>query len=497
MNELLPIYDAAEMRALDRAAIEGLGIPGPVLMERAGLAAAHELAERYPQAERVCVVAGTGNNGGDGFVVARHLLAAGRDVDVALIGAASRLSEDARAQLAILGRLGLEPTRRPRPAELRRLLRRSQVAVDALFGTGFTGSPRAEAAAAIDELNRSELPVVSLDVPSGVDASNGTVAGAAVSAAFTISFHGPKLGLLVSPGSRHAGQVVVADIGIPPQLESPTAAALATRALLDLVPRKGAGSTKYSSGSVLVVGGAPGFAGAPLMCARAALRAGAGIAWAAVPEAVAAQVGAAQPEVMVRPLPGGLELAERAAAVAVGPGIGRDDDAQALVRRLAQRHRGPIVIDADGLFALSGRLNLVARRRVAAVLTPHEGEMARLLGRDAAWVQANRLAAVREAAAAARAVVLLKGADTLIAAPGGERVVVSVSDTPGLATAGSGDVLTGVIAAMLAKGLEPWTAACCGAVLHARAGRAAAESRGPDGIISGDVIEALPAVFKE
>ena len=155
------------------------------------------------------------------------------------------------------------------------------------------------------------------------------------------------------------------------------------------------------------------------------------------------------------------------------------------------------MIDADGLFALAGRLQLVARRRLPAVLTPHEGEMARLLDRDAGWVQANRLAAVREAAAAARAVVLLKGADTLIAAPGGERVVVSVSDAPGLATAGSGDVLTGVIAAMLAKGLDPWTAACCAAVLHARAGRAAAEARGPDGIISGDVIEALPAVFKE
>ena len=167
-----------------------------------------------------------------------------------------------------------------------------------------------------------------------------------------------------------------------------------------------------------------------------------------------------------------------------------------MVRRLAQRHRGPLVIDADGLFALAGKLATTARRRTPAVMTPHEGEMARLLGREPGWVACNRLAAVREAAAASKAVVLLKGADTLVAAPGGDRVVVSVSDTPGLATAGSGDVLTGVVATMLAKGLDPWTAACCGAVMHARAGRIAADAIGPDGITSGDVIGALPGVLK-
>ena len=182
---------------------------------------------------------------------------------------------------------------------------------------------------------------------------------------------------------------------------------------------------------MLVVGGSEGMAGAPLLAARAALRAGAGIAWVAVPASVAAQVGAAQPELMVRALPGGLELADRAGALAVGPGLGRSAEAQGMVRRLAQRHRGPLVIDADGLFALAGKLATTARRRTPAVLTPHEGEMARLLGREPEWVASNRLAAVREAAAASRAVVLLKGADTLVAAPGGDRVVVSVSDTPG------------------------------------------------------------------
>jgi NAD(P)H-hydrate epimerase len=198
---------------------------------------------------------------------------------------------------------------------------------------------------------------------------------------------------------------------------------------------------------------------------------------------------------MVRPLREGLELASRAGAVALGPGLGRSPDSVTLARRLARGHRGSIVIDADALFALAGHLELTAGRRRPAVLTPHEGEMARLLERESGWVQANRLAAVREAAHASGAVVLLKGADTLIAAPGGERVVASVSGVPGLATAGSGDVLTGVVAAMLARGLDPWTAACCGAVAHGRAGRAAAESLGPDGIISSDVLAALPGVF--
>ena len=495
MSGLLPLYDADEIRALDDAAIEGLGLPGAVLMERAGLAAAHEIGQRFASAARVAIVCGSGNNGGDGFVVARHLHSSGTAVEVLLTGVASKLSIDARTNLEAAERLGVKVNRRPAAAALRAALRRSDLVVDALFGVGFRGRARADAARVIAAINASGRPVVSLDVPSGVDASTGTVEGEAVVAAFTIAFHGPKLGLVVSPGSRHAGAVIVADIGIPTQLERPTHAALATRDLLDLVPRKTSASTKYSAGSVLVVGGAPGYAGAPVLCATAALRAGAGVAWLAVPDAQVSQIEGLQPELMVRPRREGLELASRAGAIALGPGLGRSPEAIELARRLARGHRGSIEIDADALIALAGRLEQIARRRRPAVLTPHEGEMARLLEREPGWVQANRLAAVREAAAISRAVVLLKGADTLIAAPGGEQVVVSVSDAPGLATAGSGDVLTGVIAALLARGLDPWTAASCGAVAHARAGHAASEALGADGIISSDVIAALPGVF--
>ena len=274
MNELLPLYDATEMRALDAAAID-LGIPAAVLMERAGLGAAHEIMSRFPDRRRFAIVAGTGNNGGDGFVVARHLLAAGLEPEVLLTGPATRLSPESRGNLEVAERLGVPVHRRPSRAQLRRTLRGAEVVIDALFGTGFRGAPRPAAATLIESINAAGRPVVALDIPSGVDASDGTVAGAAVAAELTVAFHGPKLGLIVAPGCRHAGAVVVADIGIPPQLESPTWSALATRSLIDLVPRKHHGTSKYGAGSVLVVGGSEGMAGAPLLAARAALRAGA------------------------------------------------------------------------------------------------------------------------------------------------------------------------------------------------------------------------------
>jgi NAD(P)H-hydrate epimerase len=486
------VPDAAEMRSLDAAAIDGLGIPGTVLMERAGLAAAHEVLERYPGARRAVIVCGAGNNGGDGFVVARHLRSAGLNVRAALIGPLSRLSADARTNHDVCVRMGIPIVRAANRAAVGRLLRTADVAVDALLGTGATGAPRGAIGAAVSALNAANRPVVALDVPSGVDASDGTVAGEAVRARCTVAFHAPKVGLVVTPGRDHAGAVVVADIGIPSSLEAPTRVALATRGLLELAPRKAAISTKYAAGAVLVVGGAQGMTGAPQLAGLAAMRSGAGLVWLAVPQAFAAS-----PELMVRELPAGLELTERADAVVLGPGLGRTDEAGDLARRLARRHRGPMVIDADALFALAGRLDLTARRRVPAVLTPHEGELARLLERDAAWVKANRLEAVRTAASLSRAVVLLKGPDTLVAAPGGDRVIVSTSEAHGLATAGSGDVLSGVIGALLAGGLAPLAAAVVGAVAHARAGLLAQERVGPDGIIAGDVIHDLPRVFAD
>ena len=491
-----PLYDAAEMRALDARATADLGLPGAVLMERAGLAAAVELRARHPAAGTVAVVCGTGNNGGDGLVLARHLHAAGVGVSCVFPGDPARMRGDAAGNRDIAARLGVPIAGGIAAAALTRRLRGADVVVDALLGTGAAGAPRPPLDAAIAAIDRCGRPVVALDVPSGVDASTGEVPGAAPHAGLTVAFHAPKVGLVVAPGRHHTGELVVTDIGIPAMLELPTVVWLAGDSVLAAVPPRLPWATKYTAGSVLVVGGSAGYAGAPLLAATAALRSGAGIVWAAVSADVCDQLAGLRAEVMVRPLPDGLEQATRAGAVAIGPGLGTSRAAAELAGRVALEHPGPVVVDADALRAVSGRrLRGLSSRRVPALLTPHEGEMGRLLERDAAWVAAHRLAAVRTAARRSGAVVLLKGPDTLVAAAGGDRVAVVSTSVPGLATAGSGDVLTGVAAALLARGLDPFTAAVAAAVAHGRAGAIATGRVGTTGIIAGDVIDALPAAL--
>ena len=486
MIRTLPLYDAGEMRAADAGAIEGLGIPGAVLMERAGLAAADEIVRAYPRGS-VAIVCGGGNNGGDGFVVSRHLHVAGWDVECLLAADPDRLPADARRNHDVAVRLEVPM----REGVSRARLRRAEVIVDALLGTGFRGAPRPEAVQVIAAMH-DHPGIVSLDVPSGVDASTGVIAGEAVAAEVTVCFHGRKLGTAVDPGRTASGRVVVADIGIPARADAETAAVLADGLR---VPAKRPGDTKYTAGAVLVLGGARGFTGAALMAALAALRASAGIAWIGAPPDAARILEARVVEVMVRPLPNALELLERAGSVAVGPGLGRSEEMLALAREIGVGHAGPVVIDADGLFAFNGALAELRRRPRPAVLTPHEGEMGRLLGESSDWVRANRLEAVRRAAEASGCVVLLKGADTLVASPDG-RLCVCHAGVPGLATAGTGDVLTGVVAAMLAREPDAWTATAAAAEAHGRAGRVAAERLGPSGIVATDVIDSLPGVLR-
>ncbi len=494
--DFAPVYSASEMRDLEGRAIDQLKIPSIVLMERAGLGAAEEICRRYGRSGEVTVLCGAGNNGGDGFVVARHLHAAGWSVEVFLTGDAARITADARINYEIVRRLDVPVHERVAPARLKRGVRKADVVVDALLGTGFVGKPRPGAAALIEAVDAAASgAVVALDLPSGIDSSTGEVAGVAVKADLTISFHAAKVGHVISPGSGYRGDLVVVPIGVPPQVAQSTALALAGPAVLDAVPLKNAQSTKYSAGAVLVVGGAPGTSGAPAMTALAALRAGGGLVWVAAPPEVAAAVAATRPEIMARPLPEGLELAARAGAVAVGPGLGRAAESFEMVHRLIADLTQPMVIDADGLHALAGQLELLQKRRPGTVLTPHEGEMAVLLGKPPEWVKAHRLEAVCQAAERSGAVVLLKGSDTLVAEPGGRRVGVVAEDVPGLATAGTGDVLTGVVAACLAKGMDPWEATVSAAYMHARAGAGASERLGPMGIIAGDVIDALPSVL--
>ena len=447
-----PLYTAAEMRAAEE---RYPGYPGSAgeLMERAGAAVAAEVLRAFPEARRIAAVCGGGANGGDGRIAARILRESGRDV----------VETDDPSNVDLV--------------------------LDALFGTGFHGAPRPEAAAAIERINACGAPVVAVDVPSGVDASTGETAGAAVDADLTVTFHARKVGLVVAPGRFHAGRVVVADIGLE---AAPTAVVRGTPALLDRVPRRGARDTKFSSGSLLVVGGAPGTTSAATLTATAAMRADAGYVTLAVP-AAALPVAEA---LALEPVKRGFEWANaadslesdvaRSSALAVGPGLGRSDEARALVRTLLGTSSLPVVVDADGLFGLEP-----APRDAPTILTPHAGELARLLEVESAWVAAHRLEAAARAAERFGAVVLLKGADTIVCAPDG-RTVVCDTGPSSLATAGTGDVLTGIVGAFLAKGLDAVDAAAAAAVAHGLAARAVPHQAG---LVASDVVAALPAIL--
>ena len=487
------------MRAVDAWAIEERGIPSLELMEAAGLAVA-EAAERVAGVGPIRIVCGKGNNGGDGLVAARRLAEFGHEAEVMLLAPGSELSADAGANLERFD----GPVREldGDPAEA---LRGSGAVVDAIFGTGFEGAPRAPVDAVIEAINECGAPVVAADVASGVDASSGEVAGAAVRATVTVSFHAAKVGHRVNPGKAQCGELVVAPIGVPEGAPGEPPAGELGSAVLDLAPRRGPSSTKFTSGEVLVAGGSRGLTGAVCLAASAAARAGAGYATVAVPDELEPIFEAKLTEVMSRGCPsedGALarkaadavvEAAGRSAAVVLGPGLGRRPWSGELVADLAARIEAPLLIDADGLNAVAGRLESLASRADATVLTPHAGELGRLLEVESAEVDAHRLARAREAAERAAAVVVLKGDDTIVAEPAG-RVAVNALSSPALATAGTGDVLGGAIAALIARGLEPFEAACAGVYAHARAGRIAAERiGGTESVIAGDVIDALPA----
>jgi len=493
---LEPLYDAEGMRAVDRWAIEERGVPSLELMEAAGRAVAEAVAGLYPDGP-VRVVCGKGNNAGDGFVAARHLRGMGFEVEVLLLWPAGELGGDAAVNL---GRV--EATLAGEDLTAR--LDGSGAVVDAIFGTGFAGEPREPAAAAIEAIGRCGAPVLACDIASGVDASSGEVAGAAVAADLTVSFHAAKLGHRVAPGKWHCGELRVAPIGIPAGAPAAPAAGTIGPRVLSLAPRRGPRSTKFSSGQVTIAGGSRGLTGAVRMSSLAAIRAGAGYATVAVPADLELVFELSQPEVMSAACPGGdgclaptslkpvRRAFERAAAGVLGPGMGRDPGSLELAREVAPQIGCPLVIDADGLNAFAGALDRLRERDSPTVLTPHSGELGRLLDRDWREVDAHRLDAAREAAAASGAIVVLKGDDTIVT--DGDRVAVNALSAPGLATAGSGDVLSGVAAALLARGLEPFAAASAAVLAHARAGRdAAARVGAAEAVIATDVIDSIPA----
>ncbi len=483
---LQPLYDAEGMRGVDRWAIDDRGVDSLALMEAAGGALADAVVELAPDGP-VRIVCGKGNNGGDGLVAARLLEGTGFGVEALLLSPGAELSGDAAVNLERLG-----GAREVAATDLDGALEGSGAVVDAILGTGFSGTPRDPAAAAIEAIDRIAAPVVACDIASGVDAASGEVAGPAVHADLTVTFHAAKVGHMVAPGKAHTGELRVAPIGIPEGAPPAPAAGVIAPVVLAMIPGRGPDSTKFTSGQVVVAGGSRGLTGAVCLAASAAIRAGAGYATVAVPADLEQIFEVKLTEVMSVGCPGGegrlgpgseeavLAACGRAAAVVLGPGLGKDEGSFELARALAAKIAAPLVIDADGLNAHAGGLASLRGREGPLVLTPHAGELGRLLERDSGEIGAHRLAAAREAARAAGAVVVLKGDDTIVT--DGERVGVNAVSAPALATAGTGDVLGGMIAALLARGLEPFAAACAAVLAHARAGLDAAERIGAAGV---------------
>jgi NAD(P)H-hydrate epimerase len=492
-----PLYDAAGMAGVDRWAIEERGVPSLELMETAGAALARE-TELVAGPGPIRIVCGKGNNGGDGLVAARLLRGAGHRVEALAIWPLEELSDDAAANLERLGGEAEVVSEDGWEAALTG----SGAIVDAVFGTGFAGAPRGGAEAAIEAIGSAGAPVIACDVASGVDASTGEIAGASLSADVTVTFHAAKVGHRIAPGKGRTGRLVVAPIGIPDGAPGAPAAGVVNSRSLELPPRRGADSTKFSSGEVLVVGGSRGLTGAPCLAAGAAIRAGAGYATVCCPGSLEPILEAKLTEVMTLGLDdegGGLgaaaaepilERAGRAACVVVGPGLGRAEHTRRLVREIVPRIEAPVLIDADGLNALGTDLGLLRDRGGPTVLTPHAGELGRLLDCDSDEIAARRLASARAASEASGAVVVLKGDDSIVA--DGDSIAVNALGSPALATAGTGDVLSGTIGAVIARGTEPFAAACAAVYAHARAGRLAAGRLGVESVIAGDVIEDLP-----
>jgi NAD(P)H-hydrate epimerase len=481
------LFTSDQVRAIDHRAIAACGGDGAVLMQRAGAAAFRRLRARWPEARRIVVACGRGNNGGDGWVLARLAHAAGLAVEVVALPGEPNGAE-ARAMRAAALAAGVPA----RDFAADAALPAADVLVDAVFGIGLARAPEGPAAALIEALARHAAPCLSLDLPSGLDADRGRAPGACVRAALTVTFIAAKRGLFTGDAPALVGDLVVETLDVDPALVAAEPGGVRVWATGDLrraLPPRPPTLHKGQAGHVLVVGGDDGYGGAVRLAAEAAARAGAGLVSVATRAANVAPILAARPELMPRPVEDAHALAAiaaRADVLAIGPGLGTGDWGRALFGAALATGK-PCVVDADAL-------NLHARDGgtlpPGSVVTPHPGEAARLLGCDTRAIHADRYAAAAALARRCGAVAVLKGAGTVIAAPDGVLSLCPIAE-PGMASGGMGDVLTGVIAALLAQGLDAWTAAGCGALAHARAAAFAARRGGARGLLAGDVVDAL------
>jgi len=511
------LVTAAEMREMDRLTIEEVGIPGRILMETAGRGATDFFLERFPEARgrKVGILAGSGNNGGDGHVMARLLSGKCVDATVFLLSDRKKVKGDAAANLDLLFRLNIPVVVIPEASAFQRMkarLRKIDIWIDAFLGTGLKSDVTGYPAAVIDFINSTGKPVFSVDIPSGLDADTGTPKGTCIRARATATFGHLKMGCALFPGAEHAGEVRVVDIGIPPQVTrrvAPKQILISAEHLRTLIRRRPPEAHKGTTGHVLIIAGSTGKTGAAAMTAMAVLRTGTGLATLGIPGSLHGAVAPQVLEAMTAPLPESepgiltdaaleavLALCADKDCLALGPGLGTAEGTVRLVSGLVRKCRIPMVIDADGLNCLAEQTEILAQKRTSIVLTPHPGEMGRLLKQTPQEIRKDRVTAARILAETFGVTVVLKGAGTVIADPNG-RVHINPTGNPGMASGGMGDALTGIIAGWIAQGLRPDQAAQAGVYLHGAAADALFRGRGPFGYLASDLISLIPAQIRE
>lgn len=505
----MKVSSVSQMREMDRRAVEAFGISEEILMENAGRAAFGILSREWGVAgKRYILFCGTGNNGGDGLVVARHILAGGGEPLVFLVGDRSRFRGAARTNWGIIGKLPIEVVPVADAVALRSAVRHSDGIVDALFGTGLDRKVEGLCRDVVDLINASGRPVLSLDIPSGVHGDTGEILGTAVRADHTVTFGLPKIGNLLYPGCSLAGRLHVSHISFPPSLYDDDAIPVATNGFIPL-PLRQPTAHKGSCGDVLFIAGAAGYYGAPYFAAMSHLKAGGGYARLAAPWSMTPFLATRGSEIVFVPqaetTEGSLclknrekllELSGRVDMVVMGPGLSLAQETQELIRELAARIEKPLLIDGDGITALAGQSEILRRRQAPTILTPHPGEMSRLAGIPVGDIEKKRIPVLQKSCEDLRAWIVLKGAHSLIGTPEG-RIFINLSGNPGMATAGAGDVLTGTIAAMTGMGLPLTEALRKGVFLHGLAGDLAAADKGPDGITAQDILNYLPYALKQ
>jgi NAD(P)H-hydrate epimerase len=505
------VLNTEQMREADRRTIEDIGIPSIVLMENAGrqAVAAMEAAFEDLGTSRVAVICGRGNNGGDGFVVARTLVQRGVDTEVFLLGSVADVRGDARTNLEVLGRIGMTVVEITNAQEWElhfTELSDCELVVDAILGTGFHGRLAGFLETVVADLNSLGVPIVSIDLPTGVSADSALVEGPAVEASMTVTLAAPKIPLVFPPADSHAGDLVIADIGIPlpliDELEGQHLELLTRERMREIVPARAADSHKGDFGRVLIVAGSTGRTGAAHLAALGSLRSGAGLVTVATPRSCLPVVAAMAPEYMTEPLDetasGTVDFSAvdrvleiKADIIAVGPGLGQAPSTAAFVQALVERTGVPMVVDADALNAFAGDPErLMGREEVAVVITPHPGEMARLMNTTIEAIQHDRVRAARDFAVAHRVHVVLKGHRTVIAGPDG-RTFVNLTGNSGMATGGTGDLLTGMIAAWFAQLLDAEAACKLAVYVHGTAGDLAEADEGEVSLVAGDVAARL------